>query len=87
MDESTPFQLYRSYAETVRKNVAEKVGKPMKEALPEGDFDRVWQALPNSERKRWEERFKAGFEQTVVSEASQYASILCCDDSPSLKAA
>ncbi|MFT5524180.1 MAG: hypothetical protein ACI9HK_002131 [Pirellulaceae bacterium] len=87
MDSSTIFQLYRNYAETVRKKAAEKVRKPMKDALCEDDFARVWRSLPNSERRHWEERFKAGFELIILSESSQYASVLSNDDSTSLKAA
>ena len=87
MDNSTAFQLYRNYAENVREKAADKVGKPMKSALCEDDFARVWQSLPNSERRRWEERFKAGFEQIILSESSQYVSVLSNDDSTSLKAA
>ena len=59
----------------------------MKDALCEDDFARVWQSLPNSERRRWEERFKAGAEQIILSESSQYASVLNNDVAASLKAA
>lgn len=87
MDNSTVFQLYRNYAETVREKAAEKGRKPMKDALCEDDFVRVWQSLPNSERRHWEERFKAGFRQIILRESSQYASVLSNDDSSSIKAA
>ena len=87
MDNSTAFQLYRNYAEAIREKAADEARKPMKDALCEEDFARVWQSLPNSERRHWEERFKAGFEQIILSESSQYASVLGNDDSASLKAA
>ena len=87
MNNSTVFQLYRNYAEAVRKKAAETFRKPMKDALCEDDFALVWQLLPNTERRRWEERLKAGFEQIILSESSQYASVLSNDDSTSLKAA
>jgi len=87
MDTSTAFHLYRNYAETVREQAADRVRKPIKDALCEDDFARVWQSLPNSERRHWEERFKAGFGQIILSESSHYASVLSNDDAASLKAA
>ena len=87
MNQSIIFELYRNYAEAVREKAAEKIGRPIRHTLCEDDFVRVWMSLPKTERRRWEERFKAGLEQVILSESSEYTSVLANDNSAFLKVA
>lgn len=87
MDNSTAFQMYQNYAETIREKAANRGARPRSSVLCENDFVRVWQSLPTTERIRWEERFKAGFERIILNESSRYVSVLGNNESACLKAA
>jgi hypothetical protein len=83
MDSSKAFQLYRMYSIAAR----EEAGRQMSDALSEIEFVTVWRSLPETQRRRWETRFEAGFEKTIASESLRYASVLSNDKFAKLKAA
>ena len=81
------YEMYCDYASTLRENVLHELAKPRKDTLPENQFARVWQSLPKIEKRRWLTRFEAGSKRVILSESSQYASVLSNDGSASLKVA
>ena len=81
------YAKYFRYARDLREKVSREQSSPAKEPLSENEFMGIWQSMPQVKRRRWLTHFEASCEQVVLSESTQYASVLSNEKLVARKAA